>query len=139
VIGRLYIDTSALLCILLGESGHARLLDVLGEHELLSSTLLALEAQRNLIHCGRIGRLKADEVHAYLSRLRDYLARFQLRAVTLDLCLDPALPPVATPRSLDLVHLRTALWFHRQKPLRGYVTMDKAQQQAAVEMGLPAG
>jgi hypothetical protein len=135
---RLYVDTSALLCVLLGEAGHVRLGQQLQGARLFSSTLLVLEAQRNLIHCGRTGRLPPTEVHAYLARLKLHTERFELRDVTLDLCLDPAIPAVTTPRSLDLVHLRTAMWFHRQQPLAAYVTLDEVQQRAARELGLPA-
>jgi hypothetical protein len=44
---------------------------------------------------------------------------------------------VTTPRSLDLAHLRTALWFHASEPVHRFVTMDRDQRQAAQEMGLP--
>jgi hypothetical protein len=47
------------------------------------------------------------------------------------------MPLVSTPRSLDLVHLRTALWFHRERPLSRFVSLDTAQNQAARELGLP--
>ncbi len=43
----------------------------------------------------------------------------------------------ATPRSLDLAHLRTALWFHRDTRLTRFATLDTAQEQAAKELGLP--
>lgn len=62
---------------------------------------------------------------------------FVLRDLTLDLCESSLLPAIATPRSLDLAHLRTALWFHAQAPLSRFVTMDDAQEQAAAELGLP--
>jgi hypothetical protein len=42
-------------------------------------------------------------------------------AITLDLCQSHVLPAVVTPRSLDLAHLRTALWSHgrgEDRPLR---------------------
>ncbi len=42
-----------------------------------------------------------------------------------------------TPQSLDLAHLRTALWFHAVERLDRFVTMDDAQQEAARELGLP--
>lgn len=48
------------------------------------------------------------------------------------------MPAVTTPRSLELAHLRTALWFHRREPLDCFVTRDEAQHQAAKELGLPA-
>jgi hypothetical protein len=55
----------------------------------------------------------------------------------LDLCQSNTLPAVATPRSLDLVHLRTALWFHGAEKIDRFVTMDPSQEQAAKELGLP--
>jgi hypothetical protein len=47
------------------------------------------------------------------------------------------MPVVTTPRSLDLAHLRTALWFHRREPLTRFVTLDETQADAARELGLP--
>jgi hypothetical protein len=60
-----------------------------------------------------------------------------LRDLTLDLCATNPLPAVATPRSLDLAHLRTALWFHRDTPIVRFVTTDTSQEAAARELGLP--
>jgi hypothetical protein len=62
---------------------------------------------------------------------------FLLRDLTLDLCESAILPAVATPRSLDLAHLRTALWFHTAEPIQRFVTLDESQQEAAKELGLP--
>lgn len=45
---------------------------------------------------------------------------FVLRDLTLDLCASNVLPPVATPRSLDLAHLRTALWFQAAEPIHRF-------------------
>ena len=57
---RLYVDTSAYLCILLGEDGSARLSRETDTAELLSSVLLVLEARRNLIRLARDGTLSAN-------------------------------------------------------------------------------
>jgi PIN domain nuclease of toxin-antitoxin system len=46
---RLYLDTSAYLCILLGEAGHKKLLRETAGAELLSSVILALDTGRSLI------------------------------------------------------------------------------------------
>jgi hypothetical protein len=89
---RLYLDTSAYLCILLAEEGSDRIGTESAGAELL---------------------------------------------LTFDLCSSNVLPPVATPRSLDLAHLRTALWFHATEPIDRFVTMDAAQEAAAKELGLP--
>ena len=58
-------------------------------------------------------------------------------AGAIDLCTSSAMPAVATPRSLDLAHLRTALWFHAEAPLERFITLDTAQGQAARDLGLP--
>jgi hypothetical protein len=47
------------------------------------------------------------------------------------------MPVITTPRSLDLAHLRTAVWFHEQDPLIRFVSLDGDQTMAARELGLP--
>lgn len=47
------------------------------------------------------------------------------------------MPVVSTPRSPDLAHLRTALWFHGREALTRFVTLDGPQRQSARELGLP--
>lgn len=135
---RLYLDTSAYLCILLGEDGSERLSRETEGAELLSSVLLVLEAKRNLIRLAREGILASSQYKTALDRLEQDVARFTLRDLTLELCQSITMPPVATPRTLDLVHLRTALWFHAVRKIERFVTMDTALEQAAKELGLPA-
>lgn len=134
---RLYVDTSAYLCILLGESGAAALSEETADAHLLSSVLLVLETRRNLVRLAREGTLTADQYKTCVDQLDADIELFALRDVTLDLCRSSAIPAIATPRSLDLVHLRTALWFHAEQPIDRFVTMDDAQQEAARELGLP--
>jgi hypothetical protein len=134
---RLYLDTSAYLCILLAEEGSQRLSEESEAAVLLSSVLLILEAKRNLVKLAREGTLKPDQYKVCLNRVEEDRTRLVLRDLTLDLCESNLLPAIATPRSLDLVHLRTALWFHTAEPIDRFVTMDSSQQQAAKELGLP--
>ena len=134
---RLYFDTSAYLCVLLSESGSERLSEETNGAELLSSVLLVLESRRNLTRLAREGALSADHYQTCIDRVERDKARFVLRDVTMDLCDSNILPAVVTPRSLDLAHLRTALWFHALEPIGRFVTMDIAQEQAARELGLP--
>ena len=134
---RLYVDTSAYLCILLGEDGSERLSRDTEDAELLSSVLLVLEVRRNLIRLAREGTLAGNRYKTALDRLEQDVARFTLRDLTLELCQSATVPAVATPRTLDLVHLRTALWFHAALQIDRFVTMDTAQQHAAKELGLP--
>jgi hypothetical protein len=134
---RFYVDTSAYLGILLGEQGTERLSADTAGAELLSSVLLLLESRRNLVRLTREGTLTPDQYAACLERTELDAAAFVLRDLTLDLCQSNVLPAVATPRSLDLVHLRTALWFHAQAPIDRFLTLDAGQLQAAKELGLP--
>lgn len=134
---RLYLDTSAYLCILLAEEGAERLSRETAGAELLSSVLLVLEARRNLIRLAREGTLKADQYKACMERVEQDTELFVLRDLTLDLCASNLVPAIATPRSLDLAHLRTALWFHGAEPIERFVTTDGSQAQAAGELGLP--
>jgi PIN domain nuclease of toxin-antitoxin system len=137
VAKRLYVDTSAYLCVLLGESGHGIVAKEMAGAELLSSVLLVLEATRNLVRLSRDRLLSPAELQACLDRLGKDRELFALRDLALDLCAGTAMPVVTTPRSLDLAHLRTALWFHERAPLARFVTLDGTQAAAAREAGLP--
>lgn len=134
---RYYVDTSVYLCLLLGEAGWQRLAGELDGAQLLSSVLLALEAERTLVHLSRGGRLTPTELQDALERLGRDLDHFALRDLTLDLCRGRIMPIVSTPRSLDLAHVRTALWFHQRQALTRFVSLDAPQNQAARELGLP--
>ena len=133
----MYLYTSAYLCILLAEAGSERLSKETASAELLSSVLLVLEARRNLIRLAREGTLDPEQYKTCIERLEQDTGLFVLRDVTLDLCQSTVLPAVITPRSLDLAHLRTALWFHAAEKIDRFATLDASQEQAAKELGLP--
>jgi hypothetical protein len=134
---RVYIDTSAYLCMLLAEDEAARLSAETAGAELLSSVLLVLETRRNLVRLTRDGALTPAQYKTCLDRVEEDRQLFVLRDLTLDLCESNPMPAIATPRSLDLAHLRTALWFHAEARIARFVTMDGSQEQAAKELGLP--
>lgn len=134
---RVYLDTSAYLCVLLGESGADRVFAQTDGCEIVSSVLLVLEARRNLIRLAREAVVSVDRYNQCMDQLETDTRSFALRDLTLDLCVSNQLPAIQTPRSLDLVHLRTALWFHAAEPLKRFVTMDDSQREAAHELGLP--
>ena len=134
---RFYVDTSAYLCVLLGEAGHKSMQREFAGAELLSSVLLLLEAGRNLVRLSREGVLTAVEFQICVSALEEDMHQFMLRDLTLDLCAARAMPVVSTPRSLDLAHLRTALWFDEQQKITRFVSLDEDQILSAREVGLP--
>jgi hypothetical protein len=134
---RLYLDTSAYLCILLGDAGSHRLSEQTTNADLCSSVLLVLESRRNLTRLAREAVLTPAQYDKCQARVTEDIEQFMLRDLTLDLCDALPIPAVTTPRSLDMAHLRTAAWFHAQAPLSMFVTLDTAQAQAARELGLP--
>ena len=134
---RLYLDTSAYLCMLLKEQGSDALLRESTGAELLSSVLLILEAKRNLVRLAREGVLQPEQYKECLGRVEEDADFFLLSDLTLDICRSNIMPAVSTPRSLDLVHLRTALSFNSVEPIDRFVTNDESQRQAAKELGLP--
>jgi len=135
---RVYLDTSAYLSLLLDEPNAADVAGVTDGAICLSSVLLVLEARRNLVRFARQGALDPGSYETCLARIVADVQVFELRDLTLDLCASLTMPAVATPRSLDLAHLQTALWFHAEEPLDAFVTVDTALAQAAREVGLPA-
>jgi hypothetical protein len=134
---RFYVDSSAYLAMLLAERHAGTLRAELGGSRLLSSVLLVLETRRNLIRLSREGRITPATLQDAVERLARDIEEFRLRDLTLDLCNDMVMPIVSTPRSLDLIHLRTALWFHNEEPLTRFVSLDDVQNQGARELGLP--
>jgi hypothetical protein len=83
---RLYLDTSAYLCILLAEAGSERLSRETAGSELLSSVLLVLEAKRNLIRLTREGVLTPEQYAACMARIDEDVERFVFGDLTLDRC-----------------------------------------------------
>jgi hypothetical protein len=134
---RLYLDTSAYLTLLVRDGGWERLSDEIAGAELLSSVLLVLETKRNLVRLAREGTLKPEQYKVCVERVGSDASSFTLRDLSLDICSPNVLPAVSTPRSLDLAHLRTALWFHAAEPLDRFLTLDVSQEEAARELGLP--
>jgi len=134
---RVYIDTSAYIALLLTQKGHERVAAETADATRLSSILLLLESRRNLVRLAREGALSRKEYAIALDRIDRDVDGFVLRDVTPDLCEALPMTPIATPRSLDLAHLRTALWFHGLDPIDRFVTLDVNQRQAAKELGLP--
>ena len=134
---RFFLDTSAYLAVLLGEAGSGALVRELARGELLVSSLLVIEAHRNLIRLSREGWLTRAAGQNALERLEADIEQMVVRDLTIDLCRRAPMPVLSTPRSLDLAHLRTAMWFHERAPLTRFVSLDAAQKQAARELGLP--
>lgn len=132
----IYLDTSAFLAILLGEDQYRSLLKFIGKRKVCSSTLLIIETERNLIRMIREKIIDENSYFAAKDAIAGEIQKMLLKDFTLDLCLNTQFPTVKTPRSLDLAHLRTALWFKKRFENIDFVTLDRHQLDCAKELGL---
>jgi predicted nucleic acid-binding protein len=129
-----YIDTSALLRIVLREPG--ALDDLRSYDALVSSELIAVESPRTIDRLRLQGSLTADEAAARVRSVNDWLEAIDLvllRPPVLSRASEPMPMPLGT---LDAVHLATALvWRDRMGPLSTMATHDTALGLAARAFG----
>jgi predicted nucleic acid-binding protein len=129
-----YIDTSALLRIVLREPGA---LDDLRSYEMLvSSELIAVESPRTIDRLRLQGSLTTEESAARVRAVNDWLEAIDLvllRPPVLSRAGEPMPMPLGT---LDALHLATALiWRDRMGPLPTMATHDTALGLAAQVFG----
>lgn len=132
----LYVDTSALLRVVLGEPD--ALEDIRSADQLISSELLAVEARRAIDRLHRQGALSSDEVGHRSAIVADWLEAIDLvllRQGILNRAGDPLPIPVGT---LDAIHLATALvWRERSQQPMTIATHDRTLGLVARAYGLP--
>lgn len=133
----IYLDSSAYLCLLLGEKMSVQIEKAIHNRALCSSSFFALEVDRNLVRLSRERVISQKEFSKLHIQFKIDIEAFILKDLNLDLCLTGTFPAVKTPRSSDLAHLRTALWFMNQERLDGFLTLDAHQREAARELKLP--
>lgn len=131
-----YLDTSAYLGIVLHQPSARKITALLRQTRLYSSVLLIIEAARTFLRLTREGHISIEQHLALRNRLVQDIQIFSLRDVDRTLVLDMSFPAAGLPRTLDLIHLRTAQFFQKQQPDLIFVTLDKKQALAAQEIGL---
>jgi len=129
-----YIDTSALLRIVLRESGA---LEELRTYDgLVSSELIALESARTIDRLRLQGALTMEEAAERIGAVNEWLEAIDLvllRPPVLSRASDPMPMPIGT---LDAIHLATALiWRDRMGSLPQIATHDVALGAAARAFG----
>jgi predicted nucleic acid-binding protein len=134
---RIYLDTSVYIAVIMGDKAAASLVPSLERAFWYSSVLLVMESRRTLVRLARERVITTKQLAEAQSRVTSDLERFTLLNLDLDLCNSLMFPAVTTPRTLDLAHLRTALFFRDRDGIDVFLTLDKAQQAAALELGLP--
>ena len=129
-----YIDTSALLRIVLREAGA---LDDLRSYDgLVSSELIVVESMRTIDRLRLHGSLTAEEAASRVRVVNDWLEAIDLvliRPPVLSRASEPMPMPLGT---LDAMHLATALiWRDRVGPLPAIATHDSMLGTAALAFG----
>jgi predicted nucleic acid-binding protein len=129
-----YIDTSALLRIVLREAGA---LDELRSYDgLVSSDLIVVESMRTIDRLRLQGSLTAEEAAGRRRIVNDWLEAIDLvliRPPVLSRASEPMPMPLGT---LDAMHLATALiWRDRVGPLPAIATHDSMLGTAALAFG----
>ena len=129
-----YIDTSALLRIVLREPG--ALEDLRTYDALVSNELIAVEAARTIDRLRLQGSLTAEEAAVRVRAVNEWLEAIDLvllRTPVLNRAGEPMPMPLGT---LDALHLATALiWRDRMGSLPTIATHDTALGQAAEAFG----
>jgi hypothetical protein len=136
-VDRVYLDTSAYLAVLLGEKQAAAVSKSITGAMPCSSTLLLAEAERNLVHLVRLEKLSERDFESAFAQLSADKDALVLRDLTPELCLTRQFPLIRTPKSADMVHLRTAHWFMQNGGLDNFISLDENQMRVAREIGLP--
>jgi predicted nucleic acid-binding protein len=130
-----YVDTSALLRVVLGEQG--ALAELAKADRLISSELLAVECRRTIDRLLRLGALTAEDAVRRLAIVTDWIEAIDLvllRAPILSRAGDPLPSPIGT---LDALHLATALvWRDRMAETPTVATHDAALALVARAHGL---
>ena len=129
-----YLDTSALLRVVLREAGA---LDDLRTYDgLVSSELIAVESARTIDRLRNHGALTMDEAAERIAWVNEWLEAVDLvllRPAILSRASEPMPMPLGT---LDAIHLASALiWRDRLGPLPQLVTHDAALGAAARGFG----
>lgn len=129
-----YIDTSALLRIVLREPG--ALEDLRAYESLVSSELIAVESARTIDRLRIQGSLGTEEAAERMRAVNEWLEAIDLvllRPPVLNRASEPLPMPIG---SIDAIHLATALiWRDRMGPLPEMATHDTALGAAARAFG----
>ena len=132
----LYLDTSAYINILTKHPDYTALFKLCQNARLFSSSLLYTEAFRTLVRMAREKLIEPGEFKIMHERLNEDVHTFKMLMPNEEICYSQTMPSVSTPRSMDLMHLRTALWVKTLIGNLQFVSCDQRQLQAAAELGL---
>jgi uncharacterized protein with PIN domain len=134
----LYAESSAVLAWLSGE-GHGPMVgaQLARAEKVLSSTLTGLECARKLTATTAIGAQTREGMEARHTALRERLASWTIIAVSDDVAERAVRAfPLEPLRSLDAIHLATALMAHQEIGPVAMLSLDKRVRANAKALGL---
>lgn len=134
-----YFDTSALVKRYIQEAGRREVLQLLRQHDCVTSAVLPVELRSGLRRCVTEGTLEAVRVPAILKRVAADRAYWTLVEVGTNV-LAAAETLVATHpiRTLDAIHVASAQLFAARvsPPELIFVSADNRQTEVAAAVGL---
>jgi hypothetical protein len=134
----LYIESSAVLSWLLGEEGSVKVIDILNDFDtILTSVLTIVETERALIRAERQNLIKAADRSKLSGILASRSSSWNLLEINSAVRARASLPfPVEPIRSLDAIHLATALEFLRIFPDLTVLSLDQRVRDNLEPLGL---
>jgi predicted nucleic acid-binding protein len=130
---RVYVDTSVLLRVVLGEPGRLRNWSRI--EQAVSSELLRVECFRTLDRARLAGSLDDCEIASKREAVDEMLEGFDKIAVDRRILRSAAEPLPTTLGSLDAIHLASARAFRTRHPELKFATHDKVLAIAARAVG----
>lgn len=132
-----FFDTSAYLSLLLKDGpGWSMIYKSTKNEAYYCSSLLFTETQRTLVRLTRDQKIAPEQSALLFETLKKDVALFCYKEPTIDIVLDSVFPAILLPKTLDLLHLRTALWFKEKLANLIFVSLDYHQIQSARELNL---
>lgn len=121
-----YLETSAVLRWLLGEPESQRIARRIQDAvEPVCSVLTILEVHRALVRADRERRSRRRNVHLLRRQLEEASTDWNVLEITPDIRIRAGEPfPVEPVRTLDAIHLATALRFAKALPALSMLTFD---------------
>jgi len=107
----LYIETSALLAWLFGEENAGEVMDrINGAERIVTSVLTRLETERSLLRAEKTGLISAADRQKLLGLFRKISSGWYFFSISEEVLVRSSAEfPVEPVRSLDAIHLSTAL------------------------------
>lgn len=134
----LYAESSAILAWLLGEERGAEVAEALRDAEgVIASDITLVECERVLIRAWSTGRLseagRVDQSSA-LARAAAHWVRLRVDADVIDRAMRPF--PVEPVRTLDALHLASALLARSLAPEARLLSLDQRIRENGTRLGL---